>query len=80
MEALWLTYNQLSASVKSSLADEFGTDLNLFKVPVPLISRAIDIRYGLHCNGAEGCDTSSPPEWAVNLVKVCSLFKWPYSY
>lgn len=77
MEVLWLTWRQLPSNDKSSLAYELNTDLLLFKVPVPLISRAVDIRYGLHVSGKEGSDVDNPPDWAVDLIKKCeeSIFE-----
>ncbi|KAK3919310.1 Condensin-2 complex subunit D3 [Frankliniella fusca] len=77
MEVMWLTWRQLPASDKSSLAYELNTDLLLFKVPVPLISRAVDIRYGLHVSSKEGIDVSNPPDWATDLIKKCeeSIFE-----
>lgn len=73
MDVLWFTWRQLPSLDKKSLCHELNMDLYLFKVPVPLISRAVDIRYGLYLfneNVAEN-NAENPPEWAVDLIKVC---------
>ncbi|XP_034230368.1 condensin-2 complex subunit D3 [Thrips palmi] len=79
MDVLWYSWRQLPVSEKKSLEQELNTDLYLFKVPVPLISRAVDIRYGLHLHleNIKSNDAANPPEWAQNLIKRCedSIFE-----
>ncbi|KAJ1522161.1 hypothetical protein ONE63_002472 [Megalurothrips usitatus] len=71
MEGLWLIWKQLPASDKGALALEMNVDLMSFRVPVPLISRVVDIRYGLHVGSNEGFDVNNPPDWAILLIKKC---------
>lgn len=75
IDVLWFTWRQLQIPDKKSLAQELNTDLYLFKVPVPLISRAVDIRYGLHLHleNVKNNDADNPPEWAQNLIKVGNI-------
>lgn len=75
MDVLWFSWRQLPVTDKKSLAQELNTDLYLFKVPVPLISRAVDIRYGLHLHleNIKDNDAENPPEWAQNLLKVSNV-------